>query len=277
MRTALIQMTSSDDPDTNLAFMKEAITNAAANGAGFILTPELCNCISLDRRHQTAVLKHEAEDRTLAELRDLAARLGVWLVLGSLALKTDDPDGRFANRTFVIGPDGAVVGKYDKIHMFDVRISETEAFRESSGYRPGTQLKIVSTPFGRLGLTICYDLRFPHIFRALAQQGAEIFSVPSAFSPNTGAAHWEPLLRARAIENGAYVLAPAQTGTHPTKSGRSRKTYGHSMAVDPWGQVLAQTSQRSDTLFTNLHLAEVEQARQRVPSLGHDRPYNGPT
>lgn len=276
MQAALIQMTSGDDPAANLAVMADRITEAAAEGAGFVLTPEFCNCVSLDRRHQEEVLRIEAEDTTLAGLRDLAARHGIWLLAGSLALKTGDPDGRFANRSFVIGPDGGIVARYDKIHMFDVTLSDDESFRESSGFRPGDRLVTVPTPFGVLGLTICYDLRFPHIFRALAQAGAEIFCVPSAFAPETGAAHWEPLLRSRAIENGAYVLAPAQTGIHSAKKGRKRKTFGHSLAVDPWGKLLEKADQNTDTLFVRFNISEVARVRRRIPSLMHDRPFQGP-
>lgn len=276
MRTALIQMTSGDSIADNLSVMTDRIGTAADDGAGFVLTPEVCNCVSLDRGHQNTVLALEEDDRTLAGLRNLAAKKGIWLLIGSLALKTGDADGRFANRSFVIDPSGQIVAKYDKIHMFDVSVSEVETFRESAGYRPGSQLVIVPTPFGTLGLTICYDLRFPHIYRALSQAGAEILCIPSAFSPTTGAAHWDPLLRARAIENGAFVLAPAQTGTHSTQTGRARKTYGNSMVVNPWGKVLAKSAQKPDIVFCNLNLAEVHRARQCVPSLSHDRPFEGP-
>lgn len=276
MQTALIQMTSTDDPGENLATMSEMITRAVGDGAGFVLTPEVCNCVSTDRSHQETVLRLEDEDPTLAGLRDLAAKLGIWLVIGSLALKTNDPDGRFANRSFAIAPDGQIAGKYDKIHMFDVQLSETESYAESRGYRPGKQLSIVTTPFGVIGLTICYDLRFPHIFRALAKAGADFLCVPSAFSVPTGIAHWEPLLRARAIENGAYLLAPAQVGTHPAQKGRSRETYGHSMAVSPWGKVLAQGNKKPDIIQIKLDRSTVAETRRRIPSLDHDRDFIGP-
>lgn len=269
-------MTSGDDPTRNLDVMTNMIGQAAADGAGFVLTPEVCNCVSLNRRHQDAVLRPESEDRTLAGLRNIAAKHSIWLLVGSLALKSDCPDGRFANRSFVIDPVGEIAAKYDKIHMFDVEISENEVYRESAGFKPGDQLVIVPTPFGTLGLTICYDLRFPHIFRALAQAGAEILCVPSAFSPTTGEAHWEPLLRARAIENGAYVLAPAQTGVHSAQSGRTRETYGRSMVVNPWGKVLVKSNQNTDILFLNLNLTEVDLARRSIPSLLHDQSFEGP-
>ena len=204
MLAALIQTTSSDDPRENLARISARIREAANDGAGFILTPEVSNCLSLSREHQDAVLQHEAHDLSLAGYQTLAAELGVWLSIGSLALKTDDADGRYANRSFVIDPTGAVTTRYDKIHMFDVDVTKDETYRESDGYRPGTRAAIAPTPFGTLGLSICYDVRFAYLYRALAQAGAEILLVPAAFSPVTGKAHWESLLRARAIETGCY-------------------------------------------------------------------------
>lgn len=276
MKAALLQMTSGDDPARNLTMMSEMIRTAAASGAEFVLTPEVCNCVSMDRAHQEAVLTDEDNDPTLAGLKALAAELDIWLLIGSLALKTNDPDGRFANRSVLISPEGEITGTYDKIHMFDVELSETEAYRESNGYRPGSSLTLIETDIGKIGLTICYDLRFPHIFRALAQAGAEIICVPSAFAVETGKAHWEPLLRARAIENGVYILAPAQTGTHPTTSGRSRRTYGHSLAVDPWGKMIAKSEQYPDIVHLDIHLRDCVDARTRIPSLLHDRTFTGP-
>lgn len=275
MKAALLQLTSSDDPKENLVVTERAMRDAAAQGAGFILTPEVTNCVSLSRRRQQEVLHPEYNDPTLVRLRDVAAELGVWLSLGSLALKTDDPDGRYANRSFVIGPDGAVKARYDKIHMFDVTLSDTESYSESKGYRPGDQAVLCETPFGMLGLSICYDLRFPALYRRLAQAGAEILLIPAAFAPATGAAHWEPLLRARAIECGAYVLAAAQTGTHGARDERARQTYGHSMAIGPWGEVLAEAGTEPGAIFIDLDLDRVAEARRKVPSLRHDRPFGG--
>ncbi|GGL55518.1 carbon-nitrogen hydrolase family protein [Wenxinia marina] len=276
MRAALLQLTSGDDPAANLPPLLAMVDSAVAGGAGFVLTPEVTNCVSGSRPRQVEVLRGEDEDPTLAALREAAARHGIWLSVGSLALKTDDPDGRFANRSFLIGPDGGIAARYDKIHMFDVNVSETETYRESAGYRPGGEAVVADTPFGRVGLTVCYDVRFPHLYRALAQAGAGILLVPAAFSPVTGAAHWEPLLRARAIECGAWVLAAAQTGTHPTSTDRVRRTHGHSLAVSPWGEVVADGGTEPGIAYVDLDPSAVADARRRVPSLSHDRPWDGP-
>ncbi len=272
LTVGLIQLNSGDDPAANLGQTLALVDQAADCGAQFLLTPEVTNIVSDSRKHQAKVLQTEADDQTLAALQRLAAKRGIWLLIGSLALKTDDPDGRFANRSFLISPNGDIRARYDKMHMFDVAVSDTETYRESAGYRPGNRAVPAQTDFGTLGLTICYDLRFPHLYRHLAQAGANIITVPSAFSPVTGAAHWETLLRARAIETGSFVLAPAQTGSHGSK----RKTYGHSMVVDPWGQVLLDAGTETGAFIVNLDLNTVEQTRERIPSLTHDRPYQGP-
>ena len=276
MKIALLQLSVSDDPAENLPHTRAMLEEAAGAGAGFVLTPEVTNCLSSDRAHQRAVLRHEEEDETLAALREDAARLKLWLLIGSLALKTNDEDGRFANRSFLIGPDGAIRARYDKINMFDVDVSETEKYRESAGYRPGTRAVIAPTPFGTLGLSICYDIRFPQLYRRLSQAGAQILTVPAAFNDTTGKAHWQSLLRARAIENGAYVLAPAQTGTHAAHEGRPRRTWGHSMVVAPWGEVVADGGTDPGITYAEIDLAAVERARRRIPSLMHDRPFEGP-
>jgi len=276
MRAGLIQITASDDPVANLPGTRAMIAEAAAGGATFILTPEVTNCVSASRAHQIEVLQTEAEDTTLAALRADARELGVWILVGSLALKTGDPDGRFANRSFLIDPNAEIVARYDKIHMFDVQISEAESYRESAGYRPGEIATLAKTPFGQIGMTICYDMRFPKLYRALAQRGAEILTVPSAFSPVTGAAHWETLLRARAIETGCLVLAPAQCGAHPTRTAKRRETYGHSLVVSPWGEVLADGREDPGVTLVDFDVAEVEIARNRIPSLTHDRSFTGP-
>ncbi len=276
MRTALVQLTVTDDPKANLAVTRDRVREAVAGGAGFVLTPECTNCLSSSREHQGAVFHGEAEDPTLAALRDEAARAGIWLLIGSLGLKTTDPDGRFANRSFLIDPAGAVAARYDKIHMFDVNVSETEVYRESAGYRPGAKAVLADTPFARIGLTVCYDVRFPHLYRRLAQGGAQVITVPAAFNHITGAAHWEVLLRARAIETGCFILAPAQTGFHAETQGKGRRTHGHSLVVAPWGEVLADGGTEPGLTFVDLDLSQVDTARARVPSLGHDRPFDGP-
>lgn len=276
MRAALVQLNVTDLPEENLPGTLALIDQAVAGGAEFVLTPEVTNCISTDRAHQRAVLRHEEDDPTLAALRARARDHGIWLLIGSLALLTHDTDGRFANRSFLITPEGEIAARYDKIHMFDVQVSETEVYRESSGYRPGERAEVVATPLGKVGLSICYDLRFPYLYRALAKAGAEILTVPAAFNTTTGAAHWEPLLRARAIETGCFVLAPAQTGTHVERKGPGRRTYGHGLVVAPWGEVLVDAGTEPGVTFVDLDLAEVRKARGRVPSLDHDRAFAGP-
>ncbi|WP_406647360.1 carbon-nitrogen hydrolase family protein [Aliisedimentitalea scapharcae] len=276
MRTALLQLTSSDDPVENLATVTDMINTAVAGGAEFVLTPEVTNCLSTSRRHQKAVLCHEEDDPTLAALRQEAARHGIWLLLGSLGIKTHDDDGRFANRQFLIAPDGEIAARYDKIHMFDVQVSPEETYRESDGYRPGTHAVVAETPFACIGMTICYDVRFPRLHRALAQSGAQILTAPAAFSYVTGAAHWHALLRARAIETGCFILAPAQTGKHKSSRGQSRQTYGHSLVVAPWGDILLDAGEDPGVSFVDLDMGLVAQARKRVPSLTHDREFDGP-
>jgi len=259
MRAGLVQLSVSDDPQANLGPVRAAVRQAVAGGAGFVLTPEVTNCVSSSRSHQDRVLRHEEDDPMLAMLRDEAARAGVWLLAGSLVLKTHD-----------------VAARYDKIHMFDVQVSEAETYRESAGIRPGDRAVLARTPFAALGMTVCYDIRFPHLYRALAAAGAQVLLVPAAFSTVTGAAHWEVLLRSRAIETGCYVLAPAQTGNHRITQGQPRATWGHSMAVAPWGEVLLDAGTEPGVFFVDLDMTEVARARARVPSLSHDRPFAGP-
>ena len=276
MRTALIQMTSGDTPADNIAPACEMVREAAASGAQFILTPEVTNCLSSSRSRQQELLSYEEDDAMLSALRQEAVTARIWLLIGSLGIKTGDPDGRFANRSFLIGPDGVIRARYDKIHMFDVQVTPEETFRESEAYRPGSEAVVAPTPFGTIGMSVCYDVRFAYLYRALAQKGAAILTVPAAFSAVTGAAHWEPLLRARAIETGCYVLAPAQTGVHYVKDGQERRTYGHSMAVSPWGEVLVDAGTDRGVSFVDLDLDEVTAARQRIAALTHDRSFDGP-
>ncbi len=274
MKAALLQLCSSDDPAANLTQTLALVQDAARQGAMLISTPEVTNCVSLNRAHQQEVLQTEGEDLTLAGLRKAATDLGIWLHIGSLALATEGP--LFANRSFLIRPDGSIAARYDKIHMFDVEVSKTETFRESDGYQPGAQAVVAPVDDTALGLTICYDLRFAYLYRALAKAGAQVLMIPAAFSPVTGAAHWEPLLRTRAIETGCFVLAAAQTGTHPSTDEKVRKTYGHSMVVAPWGEVLLDAGEAVGAHLVDLDLSQVAEARRRVPALTHDRPFEGP-
>ncbi|MFA8385998.1 MAG: carbon-nitrogen hydrolase family protein [Pelagibaca sp.] len=276
MRAALLQLTSSDDPVENLRVTTELVREAVSDEAEFVLTPEVTNCVSTSRSHQRGVLVHQDEDATLAGLQDEAARLGVWLLIGSLALKAEPPEERFVNRSFLIAPDGTIAAQYDKLHMFDVQVTEEETFRESAGFAPGERAVLAKTPFGTVGLTVCYDVRFPYLYRALAQAGAEILTVPAAFSPATGPMHWEPLLRARAIETGCFVLASAQVGQHAASTGKPRTTHGHSLAVSPWGEVLLDAGDRPGVHLVDLDLSHVAQARHKIPSLQHDREFSGP-
>lgn len=276
MKAALLQLNSSDNPRENLEITLALFKAAVAQGANFILTPEVTNCVSTSRVHQSRVLQHEKDDLTLKALRHAARSANVWLLIGSLALKTADPEGRFANRSFLIGPDGQTKARYDKIHMFDVSLSDGEHYRESAGYRPGGKAAICQTDFGTLGLTICYDLRFPNLYRDLAQNGAQIITVPSAFAVTTGKAHWETLLRARAIETGSYILAPAQVGNHASSTGNIRSTYGHTMAVAPWGEVRALLPKETGFCLVDINLEDVDSARARVPSVLHQQRYLGP-
>ena len=277
MRVGLVQLTVGDDPVENLVQTRALLREAAAGGAGFVLTPECTSMLSTKKDVQRARLTSEGEDITLAALRQEAADLGIWLLIGSLGVVTGDADGRFANRSFLIGPDGGIVARYDKIHMFDVNVSETEVYRESAAYRPGEQAVVAETPFGKIGMSVCYDLRFPHLYRALAHKGAQILTIPAAFNHITGAAHWEVLLRARAIENGAWVIAPAQTGQHP-EGGElgKRRTYGHSLVVAPWGEVVADAGEGVGVTYAQIDLEAVTSARHRVPSITHDRVFSGP-
>ena len=276
MKAALLQLSSSDDPKKNLDATLALVEGALAQGADLIVTPEVTNCVSASRLQQEDVLQLEQDDITLAALRSVARTAKVWIVIGSLALKTKDPDGRFANRCFVIDPDGKIKARYDKIHMFDVTISGAESYRESAGYRPGNRAVTCQTDVGKIGLTICYDIRFPHLYRDLAYSGAQIITVPSAFSVTTGQAHWETLLRARAIETGCYVLAPAQYGEHRCQKGRPRTTYGHTLAVAPWGEVLVLLAEGTGSYMVDINLDDVDRARARVPSLFNQQRYFGP-
>lgn len=277
MKAAFLQLNASDDPAANLAVTLDMMRAAVADGAAFILTPEVTNCLSTSRSRQRDVLQSEESDQTLAALRSEAQKAGVWVLIGSLGLKTEDSDGRFANRSFLISPDGDIAARYDKIHMFDVDVTPDETYRESDGYRPGDKAVVAKTPFGTIGMSICYDMRFPHLYQVLAEAGADILTAPAAFSPVTGAAHWHSLLRARAIETGCFVLAPAQTGTHAATKGKARSTYGHSLAVSPWGEILLDAGTQPGVYSFDMDMAQVAQARSRVPSLKNKRSFALPS
>lgn len=266
-RAACLQLNSGSDLAMNLAAVKSRVTEAAGNGAHLVLTPEY----SLMMDGSGRVMRERALDpdggATLVELQNLALTSKVWLLVGSLTLKTGEE--RMVNRSYLIAADGTVVATYDKIHMFDVTLPDGKVIRESSAYRPGEQAVVATTPWGRLGMTICYDLRFPHLYRALAQQGAEFITVPASFQRQTGKVHWHTLLKARAIENAAYILAPAMCGEHPG----NRQTYGHALIVDPWGEVLADGGEAPGIISADIDPARVAKIRSMMPSLEHDRQY----
>ena len=268
-RAALIQMRSSRSVDGNIAALDALVREAAAGGAVYVQTPETTGIMDEDPTRLFETLRTEAEDRTLAAARGLARELGIHLHLGSLAVKVGD-GRKAANRAFVIGPDGEIVGRYDKIHLFDVQLANGEVYRESSRYVAGDEAVVLDLPFGRLGVTICYDLRFPHLYRSLTKDGgATMLAVPAAFTKQTGEAHWHVLLRARAIENGAWVFAAAQGGLHEN----GRETFGHSLVIDPWGRIVAEGGTEPGVIFADVDTSEADAVRGRVPSLSHDRPY----
>lgn len=265
-RIALIQTNTGIDPLANAAALVASIKEAAAGGATMAFTPEMSGLLDRDRVRAAAEIRSEEDDPVLAAVRVAAARHGIWVHLGSLALRRED--GRLANRGFVIDAAGEICARYDKLHLFDVDLPTGESWRESSAYAGGERAVAVDTPIGRLGLSICYDLRFPDLFRALSDAGATILSVPAAFTRPTGAAHWHLLLRARAVEAAAFVVAAAQTGEHQD----GRATYGHSLAVDPWGDVLADAGEASGVTFATLDPARLADVRTRIPVLSHRRP-----
>lgn len=265
MRIALLQMTSGIDPAVNAADMRHGITAAAANGAGMVFLPEMAGLIDRDRTRAAEAIHAEAADPVLASVRRAAADAGLWVHIGSLAVRRSD--GRYANRSFVIDASGEIRARYDKLHLFDVDLPTGESWRESAAYAPGDDAVVVATPLGALGLSICYDLRFPALYAALAAAGAQLLAVPAAFTRPTGAAHWHALLRARAIETGCFVIASAQAGAHED----GRATYGHSLVVDPWGDVLLDMGEARGLGLAEIDLARVADVRARVPVLDHAR------
>lgn len=266
MKVALAQLTSGVDPVRNAATLVDAVAEAAGGGAKMLFTPEMSGLIDRDRKRAAASLHPEANDPVLAAVRDAAARHAIWVHLGSLAVRTED--GRLANRAFVIDATGTVRAGYDKLHLFDVDLPTGESWRESAAYVPGETAVVVETPVGALGLSICYDLRFPDLYRALSDAGATMLAIPAAFTRPTGAAHWHVLLRARAIEAAAYVVAAAQTGVHED----GRTTYGHSLVVDPWGEIVLDMGDEGGVGFAEIDPARVADVRARIPVLAHRRP-----
>ena len=272
LRVALIQTRTPADQAAALAQTAPLIRQAAEAGAQLILTPEGSNLLQRDRPKMLQVMRRLEDDLFVQSVCALAEELHVWILIGSALV--DNGAGKAANRAVLIGADGAIVQTYDKVHMFDVDLPSGERYRESSLYEPGGEARLAHTPWGLLGLTICYDMRFPQLFRALAKAGAKIIAVPAAFTRPTGEAHWEVLLRARAIENGAFVLAPAQGGHHED----GRGTWGRSIAIDPWGRILAQAKgDEPGVVIADLDLDEVERTRAAIPSLVNERVFDGPS
>jgi predicted amidohydrolase len=264
-KAAMIQMRSGMMPDANVDAAVRMIGEAKAAGADYVQTPEMTNIMEVKRERLFAAIVEEERDTSLATLRELARKLGIFVHIGSLAVKAG-PD-RAANRAFLIDPRGEIAARYDKIHMFDVDLAGGESYRESRTYRAGELAVLSDLPWGRLGITICYDLRFPALYRALAEAGAAMLAIPSAFTRQTGEAHWHVLNRARAIENGSFVFAAAQGGKHEN----GRETFGHSLIVDPWGRILAEGGTEPGVVIAEIDLGEVAKARARIPSLEHGR------
>ena len=267
MKVACIQMRSGSDIQENVRSAAALIKEAAANGATFVVTPEMTSLLTLCSKTANSLIKSEAEDEALPVFRRLADKLGIWLQLGSLPIKLES--GICANRGYLISDNGEITARYDKIHMFDAAIDQDNVYRESSRYRAGTKAVVASLPQAKLGMTICYDVRFPHLYRALAKQGAQIISIPAAFIKATGVAHWHILTRARAIENGCFILAPGQGGIHPD----GRETYGHSLIISPWGDILAEADIDPTVIYADLDMEQVQKARQKLASLEHDREF----
>jgi len=264
-KAAMIQMRSGLRPDVNIDAAVRYIGDAKEAGADYVLTPEMTNILAANREQLFAVAVEEEADASLATLREVARKLGIYVHIGSLAIRIS-PD-RAANRSFLIDPKGDILARYDKIHMFDVDLAGGESYRESRNYRPGELAVLADLPWGRLGLTVCYDLRFPALYRALAEAGATMLTIPSAFTKQTGEAHWHVLIRSRAVENGCFVFAAAQGGRHEN----GRDTFGHSLIVDPWGRILAEGDTEPGVIVAEIDPAEIAKARARIPSLQHGR------
>ena len=267
-RVGLVQMCAGRDVGKNIATATELIRAAARGGAAYVQTPEMTNIMELERPRLLAAVRPEESDPGVVQFRALAAELGIWLHIGSLAL--EGAHGKSVNRSLLISPDGNISARYDKIHMFDVNLGGGESYKESANYEPGREAVVANLPWGQLGMTICYDLRFPHLHRALAKAGARFIAVPAAFTKPTGLAHWHTLLRARAIECQCYVFAAAQGGRHEN----GRETFGHSLVISPWGEVLAEADVQPAVTFADVELQRLDDVRRQVPSLRHDRPFD---
>jgi predicted amidohydrolase len=267
-RAGLVQMCAGRDVEKNLADASGLIREAASQGAQYVQTPEVTTLMELERGRLFAALRPEDGNPAVAHFSALARELGIWLHLGSMAVLLGN--GKIANRSLLFTPDGEIEARFDKVHMFDVELPGGESYRESKNYQAGDAAVLADLPWGTLGLTVCYDLRFPHLYRALAQAGADFLAIPSAFTRKTGEAHWHVLLRARAIETGCFVLAAAQAGRHES----GRETYGHSLIVSPWGEILAQgDGLHPAVIVADIQPGDVAKARQSIPSLQHDRPF----
>jgi predicted amidohydrolase len=266
-RVGLVQMCTGRDVETNLLDASSLIREAARQGAQYVQTPEITTLMEMDRARLFAAVRPQEGNPAIAHFAALARELGIWLHVGSMAILVGN--GKIANRSFLISPNGEIEARCDKIHMFDVQLAGGESYRESKNYAAGDQAVLAELPWGTLGLTVCYDLRFPHLYRALAKAGADFLAIPSAFTRQTGEAHWHVLMRARAIENGCFVFAAAQAGKHES----GRETYGHSLIVAPWGEVIAEAGKDVGVVVADVRTADVAAARQRIPSLRHDRPF----
>ncbi len=271
MRVSLFQMTSGISAASNADALAAAIADAAAAGATMLFTPEMSGLIDRNRTRAAESIVDEEHDMVLAAVMRAAFDHSIWVALGSLACKQDRQGGKNANRSFLIDDQGTIRTRYDKVHLFDVDLPSGESWRESNAYAPGDQLAVTACPVGQLGLSICYDVRFPGLYQALSQAGATVLAVPSAFTVPTGMAHWHILLRTRAIENACWVIAAAQTGTHED----GRATYGHSLVIDPWGEIVLDMGQETGLGYADIDLGKVQTARNRIPVIAHRRSFDG--
>ena len=268
LKVACIQTNSKSDPNINIREVSSLIRAARSNGAELITTPEVVGMLEPNREKALNKAQPENYHGVLREFRALSRDLAIWLLIGSISIKLSN--GKLANRSFLINPDGQIIARYTKIHMFDVEVNDGSIYRESATYQPGTSACLARTPWGLVGLTVCYDIRFPALYRDLAKAGAKIIFIPSAFTEVTGEAHWHILQRARAIENGCFIVSAAQTGMHE----QNRKTFGHSIIGDPWGNILADADKDVGFITADLDLNLVDEVRKKIPSLTHDREYS---